>query len=50
MDEEMEMSEDLDEVDLSDVKLCSECETEFSGEGDKCEACEREELMEHEDE
>jgi hypothetical protein len=41
------MDDDLNEVfddpeASEDPKICSECEREFEGEGDKCAACEAE--------
>lgn len=42
MDEEFEKGAEEDE-DSEDNKICSECEAEFTGEGDRCSVCEAEE-------
>jgi hypothetical protein len=46
------MDDDLNEVfgddseSSEDPKICTECEREFEGEGEKCSACEAEEASE----
>jgi len=49
MDEDLNKNFEDDLEPSEDPKICSECEREFDGPGDKCPECESEESMEEED-
>ncbi len=45
MDEDLNMDFDSDTESNEDPKICSECEREFEGDGEKCPSCDSDEKI-----